>query len=124
MNALLASQLRTAHADITKLRAIVRSQLRSAGLAQDSVGQAMRTIGKGGEVFATDPNDITVQEAALDSLLVRGRRRVLAVRSITSSSDGSSYIMMAPMRPKLCFRVTPLFPIYLLTYLAVQVHQN
>lgn len=39
----------------------------------------MKTIGKGGEVFATDPNDITLQEAALDSLLAQGRRRVLAV---------------------------------------------
>ncbi|OEH74044.1 hypothetical protein cyc_06752 [Cyclospora cayetanensis] len=86
MNTLLASQLRTAHADITKLRNLVRHQLRSAGLAQDSVGQAMKTIGKGGEVFATDPNDITVQEAALDSMLARGRRRVLAAREFVWSA--------------------------------------
>ncbi|KAL8434210.1 hypothetical protein ACSSS7_003311 [Eimeria intestinalis] len=86
VNALLASQLRTAHADITKLRSIVRNQLRAAGFAQDGIGQAMKTIGKGGEVFASDPNDITVQEAALDSLLARGRRRVLAAREFVWSA--------------------------------------
>ncbi|KAL8272285.1 hypothetical protein Esti_003802 [Eimeria stiedai] len=86
VNALLASQLRTAHRDITKLRSIVRNQLRAAGFAQDGIGQAMKTIGKGGEVFASDPNDITVQQAALDSLLVRGRRRVLAAREFVWSA--------------------------------------
>ncbi|KAL8438703.1 hypothetical protein Efla_005241 [Eimeria flavescens] len=85
-NAVLASQLRTAHADVTKLKTIVRSQLRAAGFAQDGIGQAMKTVGKGGEVFATDPNDITVQQAALDSLLARGKRRVLAAREFVWSA--------------------------------------
>ncbi|KAL8446626.1 hypothetical protein Emag_004686 [Eimeria magna] len=46
----------------------------------------MKTIGKGGEVFVSDPNDITVQEAALDSLLARGRRRVLSAREFVWSA--------------------------------------
>ncbi|CDI83894.1 hypothetical protein, conserved, partial [Eimeria acervulina] len=40
----------------------------------------MKTINKGGEVFATDPNDINIQQAKLDSLLIQGKRRVLAAR--------------------------------------------
>lgn len=75
----MIGQLRSAHSEIAELKSATRTHAAFAGQAQERIGQAMDALGKGGEVFARDPNDITVQEAALDSLLMQGRRRVHAV---------------------------------------------
>ncbi|CDJ42414.1 hypothetical protein, conserved [Eimeria tenella] len=84
--ALLASQLRSAHRDLVKLRSSMRAEQQAAAAAETNVGAAMRALGRGAEVFAADPNDCTLQQAALDSQLVKARRRVLAAREFVWSA--------------------------------------
>ncbi|PFH35072.1 hypothetical protein BESB_059590 [Besnoitia besnoiti] len=72
----LVQMLTDAHKEVASLKKAMRCEARSAHAAQTDIMNALKLVNRGGDVFATDPNDVTVGEAATDSLVSQGKRLV------------------------------------------------
>ncbi|PHJ25589.1 hypothetical protein CSUI_000564, partial [Cystoisospora suis] len=76
----LVGQLLDAHKELATLKKGLQHENYLASAAQTGVTGVLRMMDRGKEVFASDPNDISVQQAALDSLLSQGKRLTAKAR--------------------------------------------
>lgn len=84
---ILVGQLLDAHKELSTLKKALRHEKHLADAAQTGVAGVLKMMDRGKEVFASDPNDISVQQAALDSLLSQGKRLTAKVGRRARTGD-------------------------------------